>query len=212
MLYEVITSNIRVIGIRDKDYCNHIMSADGIFVYDNCCMEMMFIENDNSFRSVYHEYYNGKTEVSELREKLLSELRYLSYVRKLNEEESWGLIIKGVSINNAIKNKEIIDVEVLSKNIKKINNSAFDEMRDNRVRQLYLEEISTNELLEITQGHDFANLFAAICNMYKKKGVNGRQIESGLRCAYRHSDFLHTKLRKALVLYQERINITFLVA
>ena len=50
---EYFATNLRVIGIRDRDY--QIMPiSDKIFYYDYGCMEMMIFKNDDIFRETPH--------------------------------------------------------------------------------------------------------------------------------------------------------------
>uniref|UniRef100_UPI004056AB40 DUF4435 domain-containing protein n=1 Tax=Agathobacter sp. TaxID=2021311 RepID=UPI004056AB40 len=75
----------RVIGIRDRDYLIYEESPK-IFFYDNCCLEMMIVENEEVFNSIYNEFYKGEMQPMELLNKMLTELKILSIIRMYNEK------------------------------------------------------------------------------------------------------------------------------
>lgn len=206
-------SNNRVIGIRDRDYSKLRMSENSIFVYDNCCMEMMFIENDLAFNKIYCEFYNGTMQFDQLRNHLLNELSFLSCVRKLNEENCWELLLRHLSISNVFDKKtNKICNKKLFESIKRVNDNKIDELKNKLIEKETSKERTIDELYQITRGHDFANLFATICNLHKSKSISGKTVEECLRCAYTHIEFKNSKLYEALNVYQKIIEINFLVA
>ena len=75
----------------------------------------------------------------------------------------------------------------------------------------YAKQVQTvQDLLKITQGHDFSTLFVTICNIYTNKHFNSKSVERALRCSYRNKDFEKTELYNSLATYQENIGIKFL--
>ncbi len=203
-------TNKYVIGIRDKDYLENEESQK-IFFYDNCCLEMMIVENEESFRIVYNEFYKGELSPSELLLKILNELKFLSIIRMCNERFQWAINIRALSINKVFKEDELC---ILSDNvISELNRINCNNIDDDKFQILdnYNNEIqSFYRLLEITHGHDFSTLFSAICNTYTNKHINPKTVELALRCTYRNSDFSKTRLHNTLTMYQEDIGILFL--
>ncbi len=191
---ERFADNLRVIGIRDKDYQSE-PSSNKIFFYDYGCMEMMLISNDEIFDNLCFEYYRGGRSSTILREEILVQLKYLSIIRMLNEKESWGITIKGISINNAWNSsEEKIDNDVIISRLIAINPNGIAQDKLRRVEQDYVVEWSKNDYFNNTQGHDFSTLFATICNQYKKKGIKYTEVEASARCIFRWSDFARTNL------------------
>lgn len=211
---EVFRTNNRVIGIRDRDYSDFILGTNQVFAYDNSCMEMMFLEDDTALGKICCEFYSGAMSNEDLRNYILSELCFLSCVRKLNEKKNWELILKGISISNAFdKLTQKICTMKLKAEISKANSSKFDHVKCSEVESEVIVQSATGNYLLITQGHDFANLFATICNYIKSKsrGISGKNVEECLRCSYKHDSFEKTKLYEMLVDHQKNININFLV-
>ncbi|MHB8127198.1 MAG: hypothetical protein ACYDEJ_16510 [Desulfitobacteriaceae bacterium] len=199
-------SNPRVIGVRDRDYqCNSIHSS--IFYYDYCCLEMMLIKSDEAFFSIYNEYYSDKYSVNELRDILLKQLQYISMIRKNNEVHRWGIKINGISINDSFDS--VKKVMLITKIILKLNemNSNYFIVNSDKQSQIDLEnkiELNSEQLLLITQGHDFLKLFAAFCQKPKVKDASDKTIAASLRCAYRKSDFITTTLYSQLATYESQ--------
>lgn len=208
---EIIEENFiyepRVIGIVDKDYEN-VEEFKNIFFYDCCCLEMMLIKNENVFEKIYGEYYFGQLKKNELRKFLLSELKFISLIRKTNEEEKLNLRVKGISINNAFdKNEKKIQVDIIIDKLKEMNEGFFS---NNTLELDINSEMSVDELLDITQGHDFSTLFATYCNSLRKKRnshIKSADIEQSLRCIYTKEDFRLTNLYAKLYKYQNENNI-----
>lgn len=203
-------SNRNVIGIRDKDYLEQEISPK-VFFYDNCCLEMMIVENEESFFSIYNEFYKGDFSSNELLNKILNELKFLSVIRMFSERLMWAINFRVLSICKIFDINEFsIKKDYLISELNKANNNIIDS---NKVRNIndYLVEINSfGGLLEITQGHDFSSLFATICNIYLNKHINLKSIELALRCSYKQAEFKKSKLFDTLSLYQENIRITFL--
>lgn len=212
---EVFKTNKRVIGIRDRDYSDFETGTNQVYTYDNSCMEMMFLEDEVALEKICCEFYQGSMNNQELKEHVLSELCFLGCVRKLNEQKSWELILKGISVSKACDKRTLkLCTEKLKTEINKMNNSKFDSVKSSEVDSEVITNNSIEDFLLITQGHDFANLFATICNFIKpkSKGISGKNVEECLRCAFTHQSFTKTKLYGMLVNHQEIIDINFLVA
>lgn len=199
---ERFETNLRVIGIRDRDY-QILPISDKIFYYDYGCMEMMILKNDDVFKNLCAEYYRGEESVQQLRVNLLKELKYLSVIRMYNERENWGKKLRGISIIaawNSIEKK--IDNEVILSKVNQINGGFFKDDVLQKIEQEYRREWSEEEFYNNTQGHDFSMLYAGICNQYKQKGIKYSEIEAGGRCIFRQNDFKQTKLYSKISEYE----------
>lgn len=185
--------NSSVIGIRDKDYCRND-KRDRIFFYDRCCLEMMIIGFDESFESIYYEFYNGEIIAEELKKHILTELYKVSIIRKYNEECSKGINFNGLSFSNLIDNEDKLDEERFIEAIKKLNpKKSFDFISD----MVDLKSVTLNDLLNITNGHDFISFFKTLCDKTcKNECVNDKQINSVLRGSF------NNELLKKTTLYQ----------
>lgn len=195
-------TNLRVIGIRDRDYQIAPIS-DKIFYYDYGCMEMMILKNDDVFKNLCAEYYRGEESAQQLRINLLKELKCLSVIRMYNERENWGKKLRGISIIaawNSIEKK--IDNEVILSKVNQINGGFFKDDVLQKIEQECKREWSEEEFYNNTQGHDFSMLYAGICNQYKQKGIKYSEIEASGRCIFRQNDFEQTNLYGRLSEYE----------
>ncbi len=204
--------NKRVIGIRDKDYCTCLGSAK-IHYYDYSCMEMMLIDNEDTFNAIFCEYYAGDKEANLLMMYLLSELQFLSCIRMCNETDGWGILLDGVSIVNAFDAIGFkVDHSILINKVNSMNRGFLDASKILYLKSKFVESPTIKYLLGITQGHDFIKLFATICNLYTKNGVNVKDIAASLRCAYKKEYFICTNLYTTLNDYQKSNNLNILSA
>lgn len=201
----------RVIGIRDKDYLSYEESQK-IFFYDNCCLEMMIIENEEVFNSIYNEFYKGEMQSMELLNKMLMELRVLSIIRMFNENFQWEIKLRALSINKVfIQDTYGIDNHKVVNELNKLSNNIIDDNKLEMIKEYGNQVQTVQDLLNITQGHDFSSLFAAICNIHTNKGIDSKAVEMALRCAYRNDDFKETRLYSSLLTYQKNLGILFLI-
>ncbi|PYE47864.1 hypothetical protein HUB98_24445 [Paenibacillus barcinonensis] len=195
----------QVIGIRDKDYENESVHKR-IFYYDHCCMEMMFISRIDVFNSIYSEYFEENLPAAELRGRILSQLKGISYIRKLNETKGWGIKIDGLSLNNSFnkETKELITERIFA-SLNLMNQNFFDNntIEKQDIINFMCEEKEINELLDITQGHDFLKLFSIYCMREHGRSASDVNISSSLRCAYRSSDFEETILYSKLTEHED---------
>jgi Protein of unknown function (DUF4435) len=199
-------SDPQVIGIRDKDYESSLVHSK-IFYYDYSCMEMMFVNSDEAFQSIYFEYFEGDESLDELKIKLLSQLKYLSLIRRNNDVNGWGIRIDGVSIHNVFvkETKELNNDKIIMK-LDEMNNNFFsnDIERKRSIDAEIYNYDNDQKLLDITQGHDFIRLFSIFCLKKQGRASSSDDIASSLRCAFRKSDFFDTKLFDLLVDYETR--------
>lgn len=199
---ERFATNLRVIGIRDRDY-QIASTSNKIFYYDYGCMEMMIIRNDDVFKNLCAEYYRGEDSIQQLRIDILKELKYLSVIRMYNERENWGKKLKGVSISsawNSIEKK--MDKEIILNKINQINDVFFKDDVLQKIEQEYGREWNDEDFYNNTQGHDFFMLYAVICNQFRARGIKYTEIEAGGRCIFRDNDFLQTSLYNKLKEYE----------
>ena len=172
---------------------------------------MMLIQNNEVFNGLYFEFYKGNLEKEELRNKIFSELKYLSIIRKLNETENLGIKINGVSINNAwLVNEEVIQNNVIVDKINSMNAGCIDESLRTQFDNEWQIEWEDRDYYNFTQGHDYFALFATICNSHSNQGISYKMLESVARCSFRFHDFIKTSLYSALVYYGEKHNVEFL--
>ena len=196
---EIVQSKIicssRVIGIRDKDYCN-APKGEKIFFFDRCCLEMMITQFDKAFNGIYYEFYDGEMESHKLKEHILTELLKVSQVRKYNEENKMKINFKGLSFQPIIDDESKMNEDKFIEQLKKLNSGKpinFIDIINNLSYQ------NTDNMLDITNGHDFILLFKIICDKRcSKNSVNEKQISSVLRGSFNEELLKKTTLYKSV--------------
>ena len=199
---EIVQSEIicgsRVIGIRDKDYCN-APKDEKIFFYDRCCLEIMIAEFDNAFNSIYYEFYDGKMEPHKLKEHILTQLLKVSQLRKYNEENKMKINFKGLSFQSIIDDESKMNEDKFIEQLIKLNSSNSIKIID-IFNNLPCQ--NTDDMLDITNGHDFILLFKVICDKRcSKRSVNEKQISSVLRGSFNEELLKKTSLYRSICEY-----------
>lgn len=194
---------LRVIGIRDRDY-EKKLAHDRIFFYDYSCWEMMVVSYQELFENIYYEYYmSGSISHNELFNILLNNIRHISLIRKYNEENGLGINFKGISMSNIIENCKA-SIDKLLVELKRKNPDLMEIIPDFKVmlEEKLKESCNTNELLNLTQGHDFIGIFQHYCKRDRGKDPSKDDISASLRCIFGESYFKKTNLYKLLTKYE----------
>ena len=197
--------NKRVIGIRDRDYSKRSESKR-VFFCDYCCAEMMIISLDECFRRTYSNFYERQTlSFKDLRLYCLEHLEQLSKIRKLNELNNWSINFKTIKLKN-IFNDDII----------KMNNNLIDQiirLKVNHVTKKQLNQCNSYEkcgsledYLEITNGHDFIELFKILCED-GGRAPSVDEISANIRGTFGMHEFKQTRLYTTLYNYQSKKNL-----
>lgn len=183
----------RVIGIRDKDYCKESPTSK-MFYYDFSCLEMMIIKDEEVCNALISEFYDGDKSRDSLTICILKELLPISLLRKRNEEESEGIRFHGLSINNIIAEDSSVSKSKLIDNLKKLNNEREFDIIFDEIYQQTFDEINLDDLLYVTNGHDFIHYFSVLCNRYRSTHICEKHISPCLRSAYDIRKFKKTNL------------------
>lgn len=207
IIQEYFKFDNRVIGIRDRDY-KSIVDEEKIFLYDYCCLEIMIASYKDIFESVYYEYYNGEIDKELLFEIILNSIKPISLLRKINEKNGYRIKFKGMSISTIIDNY-IMDIDKLIEQIKN-RNTKFESNFICKLRKELIRENSIDlkkfDLLHITQGHDFIEVFQHYCKNDKGKDPSKDDIASSLRCLFNINHFIDSNLYRELKSYEEANN------
>lgn len=201
----------RVIGIRDLDY-DPVSQNSRMLYYDFCCLEMMLIASDSAFSNFCYGYFRGPENPLVLREQLLRDLSYVSQYRKLSCRLNWAINFKGISFDKAFDNSSArLDFSKLSQQVSTINTLDTAAMNSHMVAisAELLAVNSLNDLLSITQGHDFLFYFQKICTHFLPHGKSSpgaKELFRSLICSYRSEDFTTTNLYQTLTNYQASYN------
>ncbi len=195
-------NNKKIIGIRDRDYEKRKLD-NRIFFYDFCNIEMMIINDNNVFERICCEYYEGKMNYIELRKNILQNLLLISILRKKNEEEKKMWNFNGINYDMDENGK--IAEESLFFDLQTINPSK----PKNEFVFSFAKIIKYEELLNITNGHDFIKTFIKYCKKENGKNINEKNLLEVLRCTFTKESFKRTALYKDIKCYQISNKIEF---
>lgn len=198
--------NKRVVGIRDKDYLDHPIN-DQCFFCDYCCAEMMVISIDSCFDRLYCNFYKSNSMNSEeVRLHCLERLEKLSKLRLLNYREDWNIRFDGIKPSKHYQsNIALMNAAIISDlNTNNPNNEI------NSSREILCEELqpctNVEDYLNITNGHDFINLFCKVClNTHGQASIDS--IQNTLRGTFGKDEFMSTRLYDSLLHYQIQNNV-----
>lgn len=184
--------DVRVVGIRDKDYRIE-SSHDRLFFYDNCCLEMMILKFDEIFEKLCFEFYEGQVNCSQLKEFVFKELYKLSMFRKYNEENCLGINFNGIKFVKLVNKDNELELAKLIMKLEEINpdikkNMGFDSLWKK------IEKEPVEKYLDITNGHDFLSYYKVICDNSRANKIGKNEIPVALRIAFGIDQFKQTKL------------------
>ncbi|WP_407451975.1 hypothetical protein [Fibrobacter sp.] len=202
---EIVTlfNDKRVIGVRDKDYQNKPVSAY-IFYYDYCCLEIMLAMNNDVFSSVFEEFYGEKKSFVDVRKHVMEALKPYSAVRMLNEKRGWEIPLAAIPVTKCTDSTKLISKEKFFQHVRKFPNTNFDE---NAVERELNKVWSDEDLCMRTQGHDFLQLFAYICNRNKLKAgkdVGDECIAKCLRSSFNIECLKKTMLYQSIKKFEDK--------
>lgn len=199
----------RIIAIVDKDYDAPL--EDGrIFYYDYCNLEMMIIGDDTVFNKLIFKLITKKADYTPYRTLVLNNLSAFSAVRKTNNVMDWGLNLSKVPIvgffNSENNARRLVYSLITSKN-------SIDFAGDKQQLCEQTEyEISSDNLLNYTNGHDFCEALSLyLKTIYTEKrnikNLGKKDMQLLLSMAFDLPAFYRTQLYQQLKHYQEINNL-----
>jgi hypothetical protein len=183
----------KVIGICDADYDEPINNRR-LFYYDYCNAEMMICSNESSRQKLFE---NAPENVGLYN--LLSELKLRSCLRKLSIEKNLNLNIKKYRIidyHNVYNSDNIWDTEFFSD-----YKSEIVELS----RKYETEE----QLLYITQGHDFRQLLEIFIKKKAHQDTSRKDMDEIFISAFGKDEFRATRLYGKIMNYSADKDIYF---
>ena len=195
--------NKRVIGIRDKDYLDRPVNKRSFFC-DYCCAEMMIISIDSCFERLYCNFYKKRTYNSEaLKLYCLKHLELLSKYRQLNEQNQWKVCFNGIKAGKHYHDDiDIMETEILQEINAQNPTNCIDDSRMSKHSALP-KCTSESDYLNITNGHDFIDLFCKVCTD-KHTNTCIDSIKVALRGTFGKEEFKQTTLYSNLLTYQTK--------
>ena len=192
----------RVIGIRDRDYMDTTELSEKMFCYDTCCLELMLLSNKDVRDNIFGTAYHGCKEYGHVIENALKQLAPLSVMRRENEIRGLGIKFERAGVANHVDvMHETLDFVKVYERIG-TNKISYEECVD------MAAQMTSDELIEVTNGHDLCNFLGVILNGYK--GTMGeKQFMFLLLTVYRKSDFVNTQLYYDIKNYQEQYNLQY---
>ena len=151
--------------------------------------------------------------VNQLKSRVFNELLISSAIRKLNEQEDWGVTLSNIPFVNFVREgrnlEDVVEVINCKNKCNKINQSKLKEI------EKMMEHLSNSNLLEVTNGHDFCDMLlhelrCLFPNSKKVKVLNSDQLSLILRMGYKKEHFMHTQLFAELDRYQNVFKLKLL--
>ena len=203
----------RVIGSCDRDYdINGIL--DRIFFYDYCCMEMMIISSNRAFKNFVSEVITRRVELTTCKKDYLLNIVFLSCIRKLNDTNKWGLRFEGLSHLKAYNSsKKDFNVNSYIFQIESLNNGRkIDSIQMSLINLEIQKNTTIEELLLITQGHDFIESMQVLHlkSKSRSRALSNGDLASCLRCSYGFEDFNKSSLYFSIKEYQTENNLNII--
>ena len=163
---------IEVIGIADKDYEITLSNDSRLFYYDFINLEMTIVQDNTIFDnlSVFNSHsiskvFNSSAELIQIKNTVLEWLVPVSVFRKTMFEELTE--DQRISRDDAVPNLSIcktLSKSDLATRIKtfihtRLSSKGYDSSRIGSILSKYDNYLHTPDCLNITQGHDFVELF-----------------------------------------------------
>ncbi len=207
-IVEYFSTN-NVIGICDRDYDN-AYANERVFFYDYNCLEMMLISNDVTFDSVCKTCYAGTLSFTELRSQILTNLKLISVLRKINFDDKLGINFCRMSISTLFdKQTECIDVTKIRNLLQ--SNVMLDKRTE--IARLTSQFSTYEQLLQITNGHDFINYLQIVFEANKppkSRSLGGDIIFMFLLTAFRKEEFMCTLMYQNLKAFESECHLAIL--
>jgi hypothetical protein len=184
-----------VIGICDRDY-EKPKENDQLFYYDYCNLEMMICANQTARTKLF----KNAPENVELYD-LLSELKLRSCLRKLSIEKN---------LNLDIKRYRIIDYHKVY-NTDNIWDTQFFSDYKSEIVELSRKYETDEQLLYITQGHNFRHLFGIYIKEITHRDTSKKAIDEIFLSAFGKEELRKTILYGKITTYSKQNDIYFLI-
>jgi hypothetical protein len=211
-LINEFSGNPSVIGICDRDY-DEIPQNEQIFYYDCCNLEMMILSDEVSRERIFR--LAGNVELSTI----LNELMPRSVLRKYNSDNNKRLSLKFEAFKISEYHKEYIidpgkavDCEITAVDLKHQLTADDKKKINSEANKPYADD----QLIDITQGHDFLELFSIYVNSYRKsrkrsRGYSAETVFPVLLVAFGKEEFRKTLLYGKIKGYSKQNDIYFLI-
>ncbi len=195
-----------IIGVRDADFIK--LSEQGydkpnMFLTDYHDIEMVLLADEEVFSAFVAEYTAlSKSQHQALRDDMLHTIRYLGYLKWLNEREKLKLSFEAGFLDLLDFDRKALDLtkhilRVISKTKNKTGVTGFDAAALEK-KVLKLEE-EKPELLQLTSGHDLLRAFAEYFNKkWNHKDLKEKVLVMGVRMSFRMASFEKTDLYKEI--------------
>lgn len=201
LLEETSIMDNRVIAVRDKDYVRMDSLSDRMFVYDESCMEMMLLKNEDILQGFFSVYCRENNSCADILYNAMRELSPYSMARKKNEEQGLGIkFSKG--FGDLVGRGAVVLIDELFR-----RQGISDDLRDLCKREANLLEVE--DLYQITNGHDICKYLGCIADDGKGRLLGEEGVRNVLICSYRKEDFKKTALYSALMEYQLRFGLQY---
>jgi len=208
-VFEIVANEFsgtpNIIGVIDRDYGSNY-KHEKIFYYDYNCLEMMILNSTDTFRSVVSELWKEPVgcSINELRYQLLKNISFLGALRKLNNQKQWNICFRCLQFSHAyIAQTKLLDIKIILAQLVAGNShiSAYLPDLERVANESMSKTYSLDELLSLTQGHDFNEYFYLCLKPQNSNNFSKTTIPIVFRCTFQMDHFLQTQLWNSLSQY-----------
>ncbi len=225
-IYILNTQNVQgVVAVIDRDYDEFLgqqIEEENLYCTDTHDVETMILKTGAYERFVNEfgndtkiEYFETERGNSVL-EEVLNMANWIGTLRFLNMRCKWGISLKNIKLSQCItdtmelQKEQVIDCTLPTEEKK--------ELRAEIVETLERELKKGHDPWKVSRGHDMASIIGIFFAGYKQisvgneraKRIDGKDVESAIRLAYREEDFEKTVLYADIKKWQDN-NPTWIV-
>lgn len=207
-----------VIAVIDKDYdalLGCLEEEDNLYHTDTHDVETMILKT-GAFERFVNEFGNDdkighfeNVKGCTVLEELLAIANKVGTLRFLNMKCKWGVGFRNVELNRCLTDQLELDETVLIDALLYHDDKKY--LRQEITETLEQELNKGHDPWEMSRGHDLTQLIAIFFTRRSSMalgntrafGMNGRDVESAIRLAYREEDFETTLLYAGMMQWQE---------
>lgn len=214
-LKDMRSDDKRVIAIVDRDYKEE-KAEEEFFYYDHNSLETFLFSLESVLEGICSEFCINREDKSIFRLRALKNLKELGIIRKLSNENNWGLNLKNLPISKFYDETICkLDINELINIVKLRNKAKFEADKTilEKIEENIKSDLDYEQLLRVVQGHDLVAIIKCECDLaYKKrykceKEFNKDSIESTLRSSCTIEDLSNTNLYKSINNYETKYDL-----
>ena len=209
IISRVFKIKTNIIGICDRDYETVSIARPHVFYYDKNNLEMMLVNDDRVFGSeIFISAGFNKDNLISSKQKTFKILYPKSVLRLLDYEKKYSLTFDDYIPSDDLLIRQSFEQNILCVKTNLLNKALFlpDDKRSAFVSEYASRVECQYDYQDITQGHDFVNIFRKIVT-----NLGEERFYSLISSAYTKSFFENTLLYHSIKSYEAMEAMTLLI-